>query len=61
MKEGFPGGVDQVDEAVCDVPVFFNFGKRAADRRVDSVTKRYSARVPLSSNVVHPGRRCVIQ
>ena len=40
-EEGFPGGVDQVDEAVCDIPVFFSFSKRAAVRRVDSATKRY--------------------
>ena len=40
-EEGFPGGVDQVDETVCDVPVFFNFGKWAADMMVDSATKRY--------------------
>ena len=53
-EEGFPGRVDQVDETVCEVPVFFSFGEWAADRRVDW------ARVPISPNVVHPGRRCVI-
>ena len=41
MEDGFPRGVDQVDEMVLDVLVFFSFGEWVANRRVDSATKRY--------------------
>ena len=59
-EEGISGGMGQVDEAVCDVSIFFSPGKWAADRRVDSATERHQARVPISPNVVHTGRRCVV-
>ena len=50
----FYGRVDQVDETMCDIPVFLSVVEWAADRRVDSATKRDQARVPISSNVVRP-------
>ena len=59
-KRGFSGRVDQVNETMCDIPVFFNVVEWAANRRVDSATKRAHARVPISSNVVRPCSRCLI-
>ena len=40
-EDGFPGRVDQVDETMCDVPIFLSFGEWVANRRVGSATKRY--------------------
>ena len=57
-EEGIPGGVDQVDETVSDIPVFLGTVERAASRWVDSATKRDQARLPLSSDVVRPCSRC---
>ena len=39
-EEGFPGRVDQVNITMCDIPVFLSVVEWAANRRVDSATKR---------------------
>ena len=40
-EEGISGGMGLVDEAVCNVSIFFSPGKWAADGRVDSATERH--------------------
>ena len=55
-----PGRVDQVDEAMCDIPFFLSAVEWAANRRVDLATKRDQTRVPISSNVVRPCSKCLI-
>ena len=59
-EEGLPGGVDQMDEAMCDISFFFSVIEWAANRRVDSTTERDQARVSFSSNAVRPCSRCLI-
>ena len=59
-EEGLPGGVDQMDEAMCDISLFLNVIEWAANRSVDSATERDQTRVSISSNVVRPCSRCLI-
>ena len=59
-EEGLPGRVDQVDEAMCDISFFLSAIEWAANRRVDSATKRDQTRMSISSKVVRPCSRCVI-
>ena len=59
-EEGLPGRVDQVNEAMCDIPFFFSAIEWAANMRVDSATKRDQTRLSISSNVVRPCSRCLI-
>ena len=59
-EEVFLGRVDQVDEAMCDISFSLSAIEWAANKRVDSATKRDLARVPISSIVVPPCSRCLV-
>ena len=45
---------------MCDIPVILSVVEWAANKKVDSATKRDQARLPISSNVVRPCSRCLI-